>query len=119
MSRRWKIFYSDGSTFSNKEGKPSDAPKRGVQVVHVEDGRCGRRVLRLADYYVWSPTLDRWLDCLDAASVLIRAQTEPFIVVLFGEYLVEADYEKILIQSHEDQEVPAVAPDEPPHPAWR
>lgn len=115
----WKVFYSDGSTFSDRDGGPSEAPKSGVQVVHVEDGRCGRRVLKLVDYYVWSPTLTRWIDCADAPSVLLRASREPWVVVLYGEYLREAEFEKILIAAHEDDYVPAVSPSEPPHPAWR
>lgn len=116
---RWKIFYANGSTFSDQDGKPQDAPKRGVQIVHVEDGRCGRRVLKYGDYYVWSPTLGRWVEALDATAVIQRAHIEPWLVILFGEYLLEADFQRILIAAHEDDYIKPVSPSEPPHVAWR
>lgn len=103
---KWKIYYSDGSTFSNIQGKPWEAPKGGVQVINLLDGRKGVRRLQLVDYYVWSPTLQRWVDCIDSASVMMRARQEPEIVVLFGEYLLQDDFEKILIQAHNDPDFP-------------
>lgn len=119
MTMRWKIWYSDGSTFSDADGTPDEAPKSGVQVIHVADGRCGRRVLKLVDYYVWAPSLSRWLDCVDSASAILRMSREAWSIILRGEYLLEADFEKILIASHEDNYIPSVSPGDPPHEAWR
>lgn len=31
----WKIYYSDGTTFSSKDGKPKDAPKTDIQIITV------------------------------------------------------------------------------------
>jgi hypothetical protein len=111
MLPNYRIYYSDGSTF---EGDPSAAPKTGVQVIIVRDGSKGRRVLKLVDYYVWSPTLDRWVDCIDSASVMLRAVREPWVVILCGEYLCEADFEQVLIAAHNDPDFPA----QPGNP-WR
>lgn len=116
---KWKIFYSDGSTFSDEDGAPSEAPKRGAQVICIEEGRCGRRVLKLSNYYMWSPTLNRWLDQESETSVFLRAAQEPWTVILFGEYLIEKQFETILIAAHNDPYIPMVTPDGPPHPAWR
>lgn len=103
----WRIYYKDGSTFSNLDGSPQEIPVRnGVQVINVRDGKKGRRTLKLVDYYVWSPTLDRWVDCIDTTSAICRALREPYIVLLAGEYLREADFEKVLIQAHNDPEFP-------------
>ena len=111
----WKVYYSDGSTFT---GRPEDAPKQGVQVILVKNERVGRRVLKFCDYYVYSPTLQRWLDCADAASVIVRALKEPSVTVLAGEYLNEEDFEKILIAAHNDVDLPPHS-GPPPHEAWR
>lgn len=116
---KWKIFYSNGSTFSDEDGKPEDAPKRHVQVINVEDGRCGRRVLKFCDYYVWSDRIGRWIDCSDAASAILRMLSVGNHCIIAGEYLREKDFERILIQAHEDKYIPVSTPNEPPHVAWR
>ena len=116
---KWKIFYSDGSTFSDKDGKPWEAPKRKVQIISVEDGRCGRRILKFADYYVWSSRINRWVECVDATSAILRMLTVGEHHIVAGEYLREADFERILIQAHEDTYVPSFSPDELSHIAWR
>lgn len=105
----WKVYYTDGSTFSDLDGSPFEAPKTGVQVLNIRDGRKGRRTLKLVDYYVFSPNLDRWVDCVDSAAAMMRAAQEPWIVILFGEYIKEEDFEKVLIQAHSDPDFPAVA----------
>lgn len=87
---------------------PEDAPKSGVQVIIVRDGSKGRRYLKLVDYYVWSTTLERWVDCIDSASAMLRAMREPWVVILSGEYLLEADFERILITAHNDKDFPGV-----------
>lgn len=115
----WVIYYSDGSRITSDDCEPFAAPKQGVQVILVRDGRCGRRVLRMAEYYVWSPTLGRWLDCFDTAAVILRAVQEPHVTVLRGEYLREPDFERILISAHNDPDLPAVSPGSPPHRAWK
>ena len=33
---RWRIYYGDGSTFSDRDGEPFDARPDGVQVVAIE-----------------------------------------------------------------------------------
>lgn len=40
---RWKIFYGDGTTWSNTDGPPEDAPCRDVQVIVAMDH--GKRIL--------------------------------------------------------------------------
>ena len=47
----WKIYYGDGSTFSNKHGGPEQAPTTNVIAIahYDEDGR--RKVASSADYY--------------------------------------------------------------------
>lgn len=56
---RWCIFYDDGSTFSNEEGNPEDAPVFGVQVI-VQDWCQPPQVIHKTDFYWWRPDDERW-----------------------------------------------------------
>src|SRR6056300_797018 len=116
--KKWKLWYSDGTTYCDQDGMPWDAPKTGAVICIVEDGRFKRRKLILQDYYVWSPTLDMWTMQNDAAGVMLRSIREPWIVVVAGEYMRENDFEAILIDAHNDGYIKAVKAD-PPHEAWR
>lgn len=54
----WKIFYFDGSTFSNLDGAPQDAPGLGVLAIKQVDGVLGYEILhgdgpRVIDWYWW------------------------------------------------------------------
>lgn len=117
-SKRWKIFYCDGTSFSSDDGQPWESPNKRVAITHTEDGRCGRRTLKFLNYVLWSPTDDRWYEMNDAADVLLRASIEPFLVVRFGLYMPEEDFEGVLIASDNDEFVPRISPDKPAHPAW-
>lgn len=115
---RWKIWYSDGTTFDSDQGSPVDAPAKGVALVQTEDGRCGRRNLKMQDWYRWCPRSDRWFDG-DAYTLLREHQRHGTVTALPGEYMRDDDFEKILIAAHEDDFVSRVSPDTPPHEAWR
>lgn len=85
----------------------TEAPAFGAQVVLVKDGPKNRRVLRLADYYIWRPSLGRWTDHQDSASVILAAAHEKWIKVVCGQYLREAEFERILIAAHNDPDFPS------------
>lgn len=115
---RWKIFYTDGSTFSSADGNPSEVAIKPVAIIHTEDGRCGRRVLKLMDWYRFDEEAGRWFDC-DAYSILLELARKGRIIALCGQYQTEAEFQEILIASHNDEFVPRISPNEPPHPAWK
>lgn len=51
----WKIYYDDGTTFSDADGTPEDAPSYGIQIIAVHDeGANGRSLIRGFDYYWYS-----------------------------------------------------------------
>ena len=49
----WRIYYSDGDTFSSDEGDPGDAPGWSAQIVLVKDEEVGRRLICMSDYYIY------------------------------------------------------------------
>lgn len=96
---RWKVFYTDGSTFCDEDGNPWDAPRTGVQVVVTKWRRSpsARRLLGPVDkegelygrsYYCWYADAGHWLNHdLIGMAVYLRSELRP--VVLFGEYVDE------------------------------
>lgn len=48
---RWRVYYSDGSTFSNSDGAFRDAPSDGVVCVNVVDRDFGKFTLNGLNFY--------------------------------------------------------------------
>jgi hypothetical protein len=117
LSRKWKIYYTDGSTFDSTQGEPNDAPCKGVAIVVSQDGRCGRRFMHGHDWYRWLPEYDRWGECREF-DVLREVAVHGTVIARCGEYQGESEFEKILISAHEDNFIAAITPKKPPHPAW-
>ena len=51
----WKIYYTDGSTFSSDDGEWKNAPSDGVQALATAHPDFGRQVWHSNDYYVQMP----------------------------------------------------------------
>jgi hypothetical protein len=54
---KWRVYYGDGSTFSNEDGDPSEAPALNVQIIIVRDddphSQLGRYAVHKFDFYWW------------------------------------------------------------------
>ena len=57
---RWRIYYDTGSTFSDTDGSPYDAPALGVLVIACEDESVGRVLVYGQSYYFWWDEHARW-----------------------------------------------------------
>jgi hypothetical protein len=58
----WKIWYTDGSTYSSRDGEPKSAPSTGVQVV-AEFWTNGRKCVHSkGDLYYWHGVVEGWTD---------------------------------------------------------
>ena len=49
----WKIYYSDGTTFSSSDGTPQRAPGLGVLVIVMASKDHGWQTQAGNDFYVW------------------------------------------------------------------
>ena len=56
----WRIYYSDGATFSSVDGEPTDAPAFGVICVVFPDADVGRIVMHGWDWYYYVPEDKNW-----------------------------------------------------------
>lgn len=54
---RWKLYYDDGATFSDEDGRWEDAPHRGVLVLATEDPDVGRELDHgpRGEFFAWWP----------------------------------------------------------------
>lgn len=102
---QWKIYYGDGSTYSDLDGPPELAPKRDVQAIPHTSGLTGHRVERTNDYYVWTPERGGWrgVDQFGLFDYLIEPGVK---IVLFGRMLNNEEYRAILAQSSRDPDLP-------------
>ena len=64
MDRRWRIYYGDDSTFSDRDGTPFDAPATNVMVTTVESfgGKKPFKVQHGLDNHYWHRD-NGWVGC--------------------------------------------------------
>jgi hypothetical protein len=94
---RWKVWYGDGSTFSDENGPPSQAPALNVQIILVRDddpnSQLGRYPVHRFDYYWWDDP--EWFggDLFGLFDYLSRPGDKR---VLFGRTIANADHQAIV-----------------------
>jgi hypothetical protein len=60
MPLLWRIYYGDGSTYSNEDGSPFAAPPDNVQAVVYVDKEHGRIINAMRDFYWWVEAENEW-----------------------------------------------------------
>jgi hypothetical protein len=105
MDMRWKIFYTDGTTFSNQDGEPEDAPGWGVIAVAQEDDVVGVQIHHQRDFYCFAPEFGGWyaVDYFGFAQYLARPGLK---VIKVGDVMPTNEYLKLIHSLHEDPELP-------------
>lgn len=89
----WKIYYADGSTFTNEGGPPEMAPSGGVICIAYYDDDGRRHICHAADYYVWN--WGRWVNA--DSSGFWQYMLEPGLkIVKFGRLVNEVTYREIM-----------------------
>jgi hypothetical protein len=89
----WRIYYSDGSTYSSKEGSPESAPPFGVMTIVQEDTNVGRTITHMFDWYYWG--------------LLNRL---PCDYLLQGRMTSNITYQKIMKETREDPDFTQCSP---------
>lgn len=104
----WKVWYSDGSTFSSSDGPPELAPKRGVQAIACSDREHGRVICRSNDFYIWSVFDGEWgWQGVDYFGLWDYLQDPGSKIVLFGRTIGNAEYRQLINRVVNDPELPA------------
>ncbi len=101
----WKIYYGDGSAFSNEDGDPADAPHWDIQVIAQSDLDVGRVLIYRSDYYLFIN--NEWLgigkDGLD--DYLVHA-LKSIDTILIGRQLGRKRFKEILQIANDDPALP-------------
>lgn len=89
----WAIYYDDGRVYTDEDGRPAYAPKRGVQAIARRSERVGVAYLEGHDYY-WRDD-GSWFggDRFGLFDYLARPGEK---VVLFGRSMTDAEYESFM-----------------------
>ena len=99
----WKIFYSDGSTYSNDDGSPATAPPFDVQVIVQLDQTGGRYNQMGSDYYTWRD--NRWwgVDIMGLFDYLAHYSPS---VVKFGRTVDNETFQQMFRLAETDEDFP-------------
>ena len=102
---RWRIYYDDGSVFTDQDGSPWDAPRTGVQAIAQPNDRIGWYILHSADAYYFEASREGWskADEYTKWDHLIRAY---YPLLIFGRQMSDAAYQEILKRVHSDLPTP-------------
>lgn len=104
---RFKIWYDDGTTYTDADGPAELAPKRGVQAIAQSDPNCGRTLCRADDFYIYQDYDGiagfQGVDQFGLHDYLI----EPgYKLVFFGRTIGNQEYRKILATVNADDYLP-------------
>ncbi|NOR90828.1 MAG: hypothetical protein GQ524_11320 [Anaerolineales bacterium] len=103
---RWKMFYVDGTTFSNKDGKPEDAPGWGVAAVVQEDETVGVIPFSMKDFYCFAKEFGGWmgLDHYGLCQYLARPGMK---IIKVGDNMPTHKYLELIAGLREDPDLPS------------
>ena len=103
----WKIYYGDGTTFSDQDGTPFIAPARDVQVIVMNDKNHAWRTQAGNDYYVWDDRGDgaRWWG-VDQFGMYDYLIDPGYKRVLFGRTVTSNQFDNIFRLASNDPDFP-------------
>jgi len=107
----WRIYYSDGSTFDNSDGEPSEAPQWGFvcAIGYEQDG--GRYIMQGWDFYRWDSVSAQWwgLDWAGVLDLLVHGiHVEGFKI---GRTVPKLQWQSLMSRANRDPDFPKVVAD--------
>ena len=101
---KWRLYYDDGTTFSDEDGKWDDAPMDGVQGVVITDKETGRKVIQAKDFYFMK---DDSINFTDDLNPLLRQLK----FIKFGRWMPNKEWKGTLKKMIEDSDFPRKSAD--------
>jgi len=102
---KYKLFYADGSVYTDEDGPPENAPARGVMVAVQADDTVGLELVKGSDYYVYRPDGGGWFG-VDIFGLWDYLLDPGLKVVKFGRTINNKEYSDIIKQAMEDDYLP-------------
>lgn len=106
----WIIYYDDGSTYTNLDGTPWDAPGRKVVCIAQVNEETGWGARANMDYYVWDTrgNIEEWWG-VDINGLWDYLADPGQKKVVFGYMTSKRRYNEILAQMRDDERLPKKA----------
>ena len=103
---KWRIYYADGSTFSNEDGCAHKAPAFGVIAVCQPCPDVGLETLHAFDYYAYME--DRWNGFCGHDGLVdhITAYAPVLEALKVGRQVPRAQYQKVMRVALHDPDFP-------------
>lgn len=101
----WKIYFADGTTFSNTDGPPELSPGLGVICVLSYDEDQRRKISHAEHYYSFNFEIGRWF-AHDACGLWQYLSSPGVKVVRFGTFAGELVYRSVMLAAQQDPEFP-------------
>lgn len=101
---RWRLYYGDGTTFSNQDGTPDEAPGCNVMCAASYDGDNRRKMAGSADYYVFEADMSpdgRWLG-VDLFGLWDYLARPGWKAVKFGRMIGDEQYRRVMAHAVAD-----------------
>lgn len=99
MAIAWRIYYGDGSTFSNEDGSAELAPCGGVIAVAWYDEDNRRRLAHGQDYYIFDA--GRWMG-VDASGFWQYMGEPGFKFVKLGRMIGDLKFRSVMSKAMND-----------------
>lgn len=100
MSKQFRIYYHDGTTY---DGDPFQAPAWGVLVIVEPNRDSGRQIVQNGDYYCWSDNHWYPMDYIGMVDYLARPGPRK---VIFGRLVSYDDFYSAYIRADNDPDFP-------------
>jgi hypothetical protein len=105
MQLRWVIEYVDGSTFSNEDGDPQDAPGGGVAAIAQEDDWVGYLVHQGTPYYLFAEEYGGWAGA-DSAGHAQYCMRPGLKIIKLGETMSTNRWKALIERLNRDPRLP-------------
>lgn len=105
MRPKWRIYYSDGSTFDSTQGEPHEAPALGFIVALGYDEAGNRYMMQGWDHYCYDIDSDQWWG-MDMVGLFDRLVHNKVYAYKMGRTITKTEFQKILVESHSDKDFP-------------
>lgn len=89
----WRVYYSDGSVFTEQDGTPYDAPRTDVQVI-AQEKEGDYEIVHGRDYFYFEESRGGWhtSDIFGAFDHLCRADRQ---CLLFGRMMADPAWREL------------------------
>lgn len=101
----WRIYYSDGSTYSSTEGSPHESPSEGFICAVGYDETDTRYIMHGWDFYCYDKESQQWWGC-DRLGLHDRLRRNVMYAYKEGRTVTKTKYQELMDKAHTDTDFP-------------